>query len=203
MLSAYADRSLPVATLLACDQHVAFCPSCREAVAAERRLLSSLRTAATPELSSRLESALLGVAVFALPAEATRRPSPLAVVGRSAPALHRSPVRAALLASLAAGASAAAAWSVGFSGADPSGASLPIQLPSTAVIVSSSSDSGSGSMGASSQAAPYLSTSRAVTDIAGPMEFTTTFTAASITAVPVAGPWPVVQHEPGLGTIGR
>ena len=137
MLSAYADRSLPAATLLACDRHVAICPSCLEAVEAERRLLSSLRTAVTPELPSRLESALRDLAICAVPTVPTSRPAPLAVVGRFAPAIHRSPVRAAVLASLAAGASAAAAWSVGVSGVGPPGASLPaVRLPSTAVIAS-------------------------------------------------------------------
>ena len=136
MLSAYADRSLPAATLLACDRHVAICPSCLEAVEAERRLLSSLRTAVTPELPSRLESALRDLAICAVPTVPTSRPAPLAVVGRFAPAIHRSPVRAAVLASLAAGASAAAAWSVGVSGVGPAGAVPAVRLHSTAVIAS-------------------------------------------------------------------
>ena len=184
MLSAYADRSLPAATLLACDRHVAICPGCRDAVDAERRLLSSLRTAATPELSSRLELALLDLAVHTMPSSPARRPSPLAVVGRSAPAMHRSPVRAAVLASLAAGASAAAAWSVGVSGVGPTGASLQVvRLPSPAVTASSSDGNGS-----SSQAVSFLSTGMAA-GIAGLTGFTTTFRTASTRAVPVAGPW--------------
>lgn len=189
MLSAYADRSLPAATLLACDQHVAICPGCRGAVDAERRLLSSLRTAATPELSSRLELALLDLAVYAMPSSPARRPSPLAVVGRSAPAMHRSPVRAALLASLAAGASAAAAWSVGVSGVGPTGASLQVvRLPSPAVTASSSGDNGS-----SNQSATFLSTNGAA-GIPRSIGFTTTFTVASIRAVPAAGPRPGVAN---------
>lgn len=126
MLSAYADRSLPVARLLACDQHVAICPGCRVAVDAERRLLSSLRTAVTPGLSSRFEAALLDLAEHAVSSEPTSGPSPLRVVRRAAPAMHHSPVRAVMMASLAAGASAAAAWSLGVSGVGPPGASLTV-----------------------------------------------------------------------------
>ena len=197
MLSAYADRSLPAATLLACDQHVAICPGCREAVDGERRLLSSLRTAATPELPSRLESAVLGLAVYPVPTVPTRRLSPLVVVGRSAPAMHRSPVRAALLASLAAGAAAAAAWSVGVSGVGPAGASQsPVRLPSPAAVASSSSGNGS-----SGQAASFLSTNGAVAGIAGSVELTTTFTTASTKAAPVERLWPGMRYEPALGTI--
>jgi len=201
MLSAYADRSLPAATLLACDQHVAICPGCRDAVDAERRLLSSLRTAATPELSSRLESALLDLAVYAVPTFPTKRLSPLAVVGPCAPPMHRSPVRAAMLASLAAGAAAAAAWSVGVGGVGPSGASLPVvRLPSQTVIANSpsgnaSSGYGSNRSGPTSQAATFLSTNGAA-GIARSIGLTTTFTAASTAAVPVAGPWPSVA-DPG------
>jgi anti-sigma factor RsiW len=133
MLSAYADRSLPAATLLACDQHVAICPRCRAAVDAERRLLSSLRTARTPGLSSRLESALLDLAAHAACPEPASGPSPLRVVRRAAPAMHHSPVRAVMLASLAAGASAAAALSLGVSGVASPGASLPVvRLPDPA-----------------------------------------------------------------------
>jgi hypothetical protein len=189
MLSAYADRTLPAAALLACDQHVSICPGCRQAVDAERRLLSSLRTAATPAPSSRLELALLDLAAFAVPAVPTRRPAPLAVVGRSAPAMHRSPVRAAMLASLAAGASAAAAWSVGVGGVAPAGVSLPVvRFPSVGVTVNSSVVNGS-----SSQAVSFLSTTVAA-GIGGSTGFTT-FRTASLPAVPVAGPWPGVADK--------
>lgn len=195
-LSAYADRSLPAAALLACDQHVAICPGCQCAVDAERRLLSSLRTAATPEPSSRLESALLSLAVHDMPGLPTKRPSPLPVVGRSAPALHRSPVRAALLASLAAGVSAAAAWSLGVSGAGPGGASLPVApLPSLVTVADSSGHD------SSRQATSYLSNNRAVAGIAGSNELTTSFGTASTRAVPVVGPWAGMRPEPTLRTI--
>ncbi|MEP7034596.1 MAG: zf-HC2 domain-containing protein [Actinomycetota bacterium] len=129
VLSAYADRTLPAAKLLACDQHVAICPGCRGAVEAERRLLRSLRTAVAPDVPSRLESVLLGLGVQAGPQVAAKRPPRLVVVGRAAPAMHRSPMRAAMLASLAAGVSAAAAWSVGFGGVGPSAPSRAVLAP--------------------------------------------------------------------------
>jgi hypothetical protein len=136
VLSAYADRTLPAATLLTCDQHVAICPRCRAAVDAERRLLSSLRSAVTPGLSSRLESALLDLAAHTACPAPTSGPSPLPVVRRAAPAMHHSPVRSMVLAGLAAGASAAAAWSLGLSGVGPPGGSMPVvRLPDPASTV--------------------------------------------------------------------
>ena len=137
MLSPYADRSLPAATLLACDRHVLICPGCLAAVEAERRLLTSLRTAATPGLSSRLASSLLDLAEHPVGpltgGGSVRGPSPLALMGQSAPAMYRSPLRATLLASLVAGASAAPAWSLGVNGIGSSNGSLPVaRLPAAA-----------------------------------------------------------------------
>jgi anti-sigma factor RsiW len=195
MLSAYADRSLPAATLLACDRHVSICPGCRDAAEAERRLLRSLRSDATPELPSGLESALLCLAFYAEPSAPTRPPSPLVVVGRSAPAMHRSPVRAALLASLAAGASAAAAWSVGVSGVSPSGASLSdVRLTSPAAVASSSNGAGM-----SGDAVSFLTNNLAVERLAGSIELGTALTTVSADAVPVAGPSSGVRNQPEFG----
>jgi Putative zinc-finger len=197
MLSAYADRTLPASTLLACDQHVAICPRCRDAADAERRLLSSLRTSATPALPSRLELALLGLAVHAVPAAPASKPSRLVVVRRSAPAMHRSPMRAAMLASLAAGASAAAAWSVGVSSVGPSAASHSfLRAPAPAATARLSGDTS-----ASSQP-PALSISQgAAAGIAGPIQLTTSFTAPSLAPAPVSGPAPDVRYGNALGTI--
>jgi anti-sigma factor RsiW len=190
LLSAYADRNLPAATLLACDRHVAICPGCRDAVDGERRLLQSLRSSATPPPPSRLEMALLDLAVCAMPDVPTRRPSPISVVGRSAPPLHRSPVRAAMLASLAAGASAAAAWSVGVSGVGPAGGSLPIvRLPSAGVTASSSFVSGS-----ETRATSFLTPGAA--NIAASTGFNPTFRIASTASAPVTG------SRPGLSNVG-
>jgi Putative zinc-finger len=135
LVSAYVDRDLPAGVLLGCDQHLAVCGSCRAAAEEERRLLASMRSTTTPCLSSSLHTALLDLAASAAPMG--QRPH-LPVVDPSAPALHRSPVRAAVLAGLAAGASAAAALSlgvagVGGSGPGPTAPSAPVvRLPAAA-----------------------------------------------------------------------
>jgi hypothetical protein len=122
LVSAYVDRDLPAGVLLACDQHLGVCGSCRAVAEEERRLMESMRRALAPHPSSSLQSALLGLADH--PAPTTCRPH-LPVVQRGAPPLHRSPVRAAVLAGLAAGASAAAAVSLGVAGVGAVGPSAP------------------------------------------------------------------------------
>ena len=131
LVSAYVDRRLPPPLQRACDRHLVACAVCREAAAAERRLLGSLRAAPMPGPPGNLQASLLGLAAQAQ-ADASVRlpqtPTPLGVVSPHAPALHRSPVRAALLAGLAAGASAAAAWSIGVAApaAPASGSAHPV-----------------------------------------------------------------------------
>ena len=195
MLSPYADRSLGVATLLVCDRHVSICPGCRAAVDAERRMLRSLRTAAMPGLSSRFASTLLDVGEETGPLVCATAHSPLALVDRSAPALYRSAARAAMLAGLVAGASAAAAWSLGVSGLGPSGGALPVvQLPASSAAVASTTGYPPGS-----QAASFLSTN-GLAGVAGSTGLTATFTAASTqtVSVPVAPPWTGVSElSPG------
>jgi putative zinc finger protein len=137
LVSAYVDRDLPAGVLLGCDQHLAVCGACRAAAEDERRLLESMRRTTTPCLSSSLQSALLGLAASAAPVG--ERPH-LPVVDPAAPALHRSPVRAAVLAGLAAGASAAAALSLGVAGVGGSGpgpttpSSPAVRLPAAATV---------------------------------------------------------------------
>jgi len=122
LVSAYVDRDLPAGVLLACDQHLGVCGSCRAVAEQERRLMESMRRALAPNPSSSLQSALLGLADH--PTPTTCRPH-LPVVQPGAPPLHRSPVRAAVLAGLAAGASAAAAVSLGVAGVGTAGHSAP------------------------------------------------------------------------------
>jgi hypothetical protein len=182
MLSLYADRSLPAATLLACDQHVSICPGCRAAADAERRLLRSLRSAATPGLSSGLQSALLGLAGQSVPLASTGS-APLVVMRRSAPAMYRSPMRAAMLAGLVAGASAAAAWSLSVNGIGLPGESAPtVRLPASAATAGSAIDDESSSL-----AATFLADNQ----VAGSTGPTATFKNASTQTVPVvvAPPW--------------
>ena len=109
LVSAYVDRSMPPELLRACDRHLVACAMCRAAADGERRLLSSLRGALTPGVPSSLEASLLGLCRTGTVAVG---PAPLGLVGRDAPPMHRSPARAAMLAGLAVGASAAAAWGI-------------------------------------------------------------------------------------------
>jgi hypothetical protein len=168
-LSAYADRSLCPDELILWDRHLVACTSCRSTVAAERRLLASLRGAGGPEVPSALRASLLSLGASAAddagaarpprdgcspahgstPGRAVRRdggpvvppvprrpagpPAPIPVVHRTAPALHRSPVRATVFAGLAAGASAAAAWSFAVVGTPLAPPSPPRVPPGPAV----------------------------------------------------------------------
>jgi hypothetical protein len=125
-VSAYVDRRMHPAALLAFDRHVLVCPGCRYAVDQERRLLGSLRSAPGPGVSSGLHSMLLGLAESVVAEDIGRsasgpalpvapdavRAMRLPTIPPTAPAQHRSVRRAAFLAGFAAGASAAAAWSL-------------------------------------------------------------------------------------------
>jgi hypothetical protein len=126
---AYVDRALPAALLRVFDQHLVACEVCRASAEQERRIVAALR--ADTGVPQSLRSTLMSLAAaqpdvpgvpqaparvrMHLPASPFRDPQPLArqpvpTVSPNAPALHRSPVRAAVVASLAATASVAAAW---------------------------------------------------------------------------------------------
>lgn len=137
---AYVDRALPPAVLHVYDRHLVACMVCRSAADQERRIVSALR-ADYCDLPGSLRSSLMSLA--SAPAVATPGPTPpptpgpriplgplawggrgilpagvpepLSTVAPTAPALHRSPMRAAVIASLAAGASVAAAWGLAVS----------------------------------------------------------------------------------------
>ncbi len=130
-LTAYADRAMDTATLLKWDRHVVACAGCRRAVDEERRVLASLRSASTSAVPGDLRGMLLAMAddprglagahraadgatrsAWSLPMVPPVPTAPVRMVDRGAPALHRSPRRATLCAGLAAGATAAAAWSL-------------------------------------------------------------------------------------------
>ncbi|KRE54955.1 hypothetical protein [Phycicoccus sp. Soil748] len=128
-LTAYADRTLDAATLLRWDRHVVACACCRAAVEDERRVLAALRSPSASRVPGDLRGMLLAMGAelsASSPADdrpdagpAVRRPAvppvpvaPVRVVDRGAPALHRSARRATVFAGLAAGATAAAAWSL-------------------------------------------------------------------------------------------
>lgn len=129
-LTAYADRAMDAATLLKWDRHVVACTCCRAAVDDERRVLASLRSPSAPEVSRDLRGLLLAMAndpvraedasaagadvrsAWSLPMVPPVPTAPVPVMDRGAPAMHRSARRATMFAGLAAGATAAAAWSL-------------------------------------------------------------------------------------------
>ncbi|GAB3081770.1 hypothetical protein GCM10027053_53310 [Intrasporangium mesophilum] len=135
---AYVDRALPPALLHLYDRHVVCCTMCRAAADQERRIVASLRSDTGVPMS--LRSSLIGLATappapevpvhsgprIPLPPIGFRMPSapsydPVPTVSPGAPALHRSPMRAAVVASIAAGASVAAAWGLAVSPVSGSG----------------------------------------------------------------------------------
>lgn len=144
-LTAYADRALRPDELRSWDLHLVACTACRQAVEAERRVLAALRGPAGPAVPSDLRAVLMSMAAAPPPqavawaAEPPPRPlrippPPVPVVDRCAPAQHRSVMRATVFAGLAAGASAAAAWSFAVVGSPlaPTGSSPA--APGTAVL---------------------------------------------------------------------
>jgi hypothetical protein len=151
LVTAYADRAMDAATLVRWDLHVVAGWACRAAVDTERRVLASLRTSAT-SVPTDLRGMLLALAkepgapepersrgfhpvrTLHHPAHPHGVPpvpvAPVRVVDRGAPALHRSARRATVLAGLAAGATAAAAWGIAFAGTtSPTQAPSPSQAP--------------------------------------------------------------------------
>ncbi len=146
---AYVDRALPAPMLHAYDKHLVCCAVCRALADQERRIVATLR--ADTGVPTGLRSALIGLAAsadstsvpqvprppvgFRMPPSAM--PDPVPTVPPTSPALHRSPMRAAVVASLAAGASVAAAWGLAVS---PLPASSPLRpavarVPAGAVTV--------------------------------------------------------------------
>ncbi len=143
---AYVDRSLPPTMLHLYDRHLVCCAVCRHAADQERRIVTALRSDTGVPMS--LRSSLMGLASTPPPMEqpgaggpripvpptGLRMPSgsshdPVPTVRPTAPPLHRSPMRAAVLASIAAGASVAAAWGLAVSplpGGRPVTARLPV-----------------------------------------------------------------------------
>jgi hypothetical protein len=152
-LTAYVDRALCPVELRAWDLHLVACARCRQAVEDERRVLASLRGAVEPALPGDLRAMLISMAaagpvassaagssapephagrVALEPRPLRIPPPPLPVVDTCAPAQHRSAMRATVFAGLAAGASAAAAWSFAVVGS-PSVAAPTTPAPGTAV----------------------------------------------------------------------
>ncbi len=137
----YVAGTLPEHERRRWDRHLVSCGYCRHEVEVERRVRTTLR-GSDPALPGDLRAMLLAVAgagaapegprpvdapMAAPPAARTSRPArpswprrlaALPVLPPEAPACHRSALRAAVLAGLAAGATVAAAWSLA-AGATP------------------------------------------------------------------------------------
>jgi hypothetical protein len=118
---------MDAATLLRWDRHVVTCGCCRAAVEGERRVLAALRSPTSSPVPRDLRGMLLAMASQPAGPETGSSSrsahvvppvpvAPVRVVDRGAPALHRSARRATVYAGLAAGATAAAAWSLVISG---------------------------------------------------------------------------------------
>lgn len=119
-LTDYAAGRLDLPRQWAWDRHLVACRVCAHAVDEERRLRSAL--AGTPSMPGDLRSALLALGSSLAtapprPAAGSAQHRPLALLAPSAPACHRSPLRATVVAAAAAGVSAAAAWSLTVIGA--------------------------------------------------------------------------------------
>lgn len=156
---AYVDRALPPALLHVYDRHLVCCRVCQSAADQERRIVLALRS--DTDIPTNLLSSLMGLAVstpplgtagLPKPVRPTPEPAvppvpalpsvsrlsayplhdPVPTVHPAAPALHRSPVRAAVVASIAAGASVAAAWGLAVvplqGSASPAEARMPSEV---------------------------------------------------------------------------
>ncbi len=184
---AYVDRALPAPMLHAYDRHLVCCAVCRAMADQERRIVTALR--AETGVPQSLRSSLLGLAAVAAPTSSTgvpdvprppsglRMPSgglpdPLPTVAPSSPALHRSPARAALVASLAAGASVAAAWGLAVS---PLPANSPLRTPLTRM------PDASATMSPVTLAPAFVATTR--------MRTTTPWTASGSSTADATGTW--------------
>jgi hypothetical protein len=127
-LTAYADRAMDPSSLRQWDRHLVACTSCRAAVDDERRVLASLRSSSCASaVPGELRGMLLALAsaLDLEPESAHSGPNPVLppvpvapvpVVDRGMPAFHRSARRATMFAGIAAGATAAAAWSLALTG---------------------------------------------------------------------------------------
>lgn len=113
----YVSGRLSAQRTLDWDRHLISCVGCQHAVAGERRL-QSLLASGCPSMPGSLHAQLVALASSMTgPAMAqTSERAPLEMVPPSAPPAHRSPLRSAALATAAAGATAAVAWSLTVTG---------------------------------------------------------------------------------------
>lgn len=117
----YVSGQLSAQRTLEWDRHLIACGGCQHAVAAERRL-QTLLSAGCPSMSGSLHAQLVALA-SSMPAVPTAGPAdrrlehaPLQMVAPTAPPVHRSPLKSAAIATAAAGATAAVAWTLTLAG---------------------------------------------------------------------------------------
>ena len=135
-LTEYAAGRLDLPRQWAWDRHLVACRVCAHAVDEERRLRSAL--AGAPSMPGDLRSALLALGSSLAtepprPASGSAQHRPLALLAPSAPACHRSPLRATVVAAAAAGVSAAAAWTLGVA-PGPGTARPPLSTATTPAV---------------------------------------------------------------------
>jgi anti-sigma factor RsiW len=113
----YVSGQLAPQRVDAWDRHLIACVGCQHAVAGERRL-QSLLASGCPSMPGSLHAQLVALASSTTgPAPVrTGERAPLEMVPPSAPPAHRSPLRSAAMATAAAGATAAVAWSLTVTG---------------------------------------------------------------------------------------
>lgn len=119
-LSEYVAGRLSAERQWEWDRHLVACRVCGHAVDSERRIRAAF--AGAPSMPGDLRTTLLALGSTMAASEPPRTvsvagPQPLALLAPSAPACHRSPLRATVVAAAAAGVSAAAAWSLTVIGA--------------------------------------------------------------------------------------
>ncbi|MGL5817215.1 MAG: hypothetical protein ACRCYR_06610 [Phycicoccus sp.] len=113
-LGEYVAQTLPAEREWVWARHLIACRLCAQAVAEERQMRSAM--AGAPSMPGELQASLLALgrtlAAESPTCAAVPVRDPLRLLSPSAPACHRSPLRATVVAAAAAGLSAAAAWSL-------------------------------------------------------------------------------------------
>lgn len=155
-LSEYAAGRLPDTRTLHWDRHLVACETCRSDVDVERRLQAVLTSGPSMPPSLRTTLIAMGAArpmtTLPTPAHGTQVPdvpvvpygltlSPgytLPTVLPASPALHRSALRSAVMATMVAGASAAAAWGLGVTAGATAAATSGVVRPVTTTAVTTS-----------------------------------------------------------------
>ena len=123
----YAAGRLAAPRVVTWQRHLAVCDLCAVALERERRLRAAL--AGAPSMPGDLRTSLMAMgASLEQPVPQPPVASPLALLSPGAPACHRSPLRATVVAAAAVGVSAAAAWSLTVMGS-PSAQGAPPRYP--------------------------------------------------------------------------